>query len=322
MNKMRTLTIGGTTFEIEDPNAIDSSELEAMVDSKLEEAKASGDFKGDPGTPGSNGKDGKDGANGKTPYIQNGYWYIDGVNTNVKAQATDGINGKDGKDGDDYVLTESDKADIANTVGENYKGAIAQLLIEELQGLPVFGVVDENNAVTVTSLLPDGTYKLKYENDDGTTTEIGIITVGDGGDEVITYEVDIASVGYTDNARWSTTDGTIRTGATGTVAINTIPFTRESGQTMTITLSGITWVDTAANTAQILLLIGDSFTSGHNMALKDLPKTYSDIGISGVLNADGTVTVTIVDGAKGHFDGFKVCGVGTGANAKITITIE
>lgn len=34
---------------------------------------------------GANGEDGTDGADGKTPYIQNGYWYIDGVNTNVKA---------------------------------------------------------------------------------------------------------------------------------------------------------------------------------------------------------------------------------------------
>lgn len=34
---------------------------------------------------------GVDGANGKTPYILNGYWYIDGVNQEVKAQGVDGI---------------------------------------------------------------------------------------------------------------------------------------------------------------------------------------------------------------------------------------
>lgn len=46
---------------------------------------------------------GGQGADGKTPYIQDGYWYIDGVNTNVKAEGVDGkdgVNGKDGKDGD------------------------------------------------------------------------------------------------------------------------------------------------------------------------------------------------------------------------------
>ena len=37
---------------------------------------------------------GGQGADGKTPYIQDGYWYIDGVNMNVKAE---GIDGKDGE---------------------------------------------------------------------------------------------------------------------------------------------------------------------------------------------------------------------------------
>ncbi len=39
---------------------------------------------GEPGDPGSPG------ANGKTPYIQNGYWYIDGVNLGVRAEGTPG----------------------------------------------------------------------------------------------------------------------------------------------------------------------------------------------------------------------------------------
>ena len=54
---------------------------------------------------------GGQGADGKTPYIQDGYWYIDGVNTEVKAEGVDGkdgytpvkgvdyFDGKDGKDG-------------------------------------------------------------------------------------------------------------------------------------------------------------------------------------------------------------------------------
>lgn len=37
---------------------------------------------------------GGQGADGKTPYIQDGYWYIDGVNTGTKAE---GVDGKDGK---------------------------------------------------------------------------------------------------------------------------------------------------------------------------------------------------------------------------------
>ena len=70
--------------------------------------------KGSDGVNGSDGKDGKDGVDGKTPEIkigENGNWFIDGVDTNVKAQGekgdkgdsgekgSDGVNGSDGKDG-------------------------------------------------------------------------------------------------------------------------------------------------------------------------------------------------------------------------------
>lgn len=41
------------------------------------------------------------GADGKTPYIQDGYWYIDGVNTGVKAEGVDGADGKDGTETED-----------------------------------------------------------------------------------------------------------------------------------------------------------------------------------------------------------------------------
>ena len=71
-----------------------------------------GKVSGKDGVDGTNGQDGKDGVNGKdgtdgkTPYIENGYWYIDGVNTGVKAEGSDGkdgTNGKDGADGKDGV---------------------------------------------------------------------------------------------------------------------------------------------------------------------------------------------------------------------------
>lgn len=40
-----------------------------------------------------NGIDASDGEDGKTPYIQDGYWYIDGKNQGVKAQGADGDDG-------------------------------------------------------------------------------------------------------------------------------------------------------------------------------------------------------------------------------------
>lgn len=45
---------------------------------------------------GKDGSPGAPGANGDTPYIQNGYWYIDGVNLNVRAQGENGANGERG----------------------------------------------------------------------------------------------------------------------------------------------------------------------------------------------------------------------------------
>jgi hypothetical protein len=58
----------------------------------------------DTGKPsrGENGRDGKDGSNGTpgkdgaTPYIQNGYWYINGQNTGIAATANTGTGGRDG----------------------------------------------------------------------------------------------------------------------------------------------------------------------------------------------------------------------------------
>ncbi len=40
------------------------------------------------------GADGKNGADGKTPEIIEGYWYVDGKSTGVRAEGVDGVNGK------------------------------------------------------------------------------------------------------------------------------------------------------------------------------------------------------------------------------------
>ena len=69
--------------------------------------------------------------------------------------------------------------DLAEAI-ENEKGNIVNSILEALQGLPVFGVVDENNTITVTSQLSGGTYTLMYENEDGTLLKVGTITVESG----------------------------------------------------------------------------------------------------------------------------------------------
>lgn len=44
---------------------------------------------------------GSQGKDGNTPYMQDGYWYIDGVNTGVKAEGVNGKDGTPGKNGTD-----------------------------------------------------------------------------------------------------------------------------------------------------------------------------------------------------------------------------
>ena len=77
-------------------NKLDASALTSAINTALAQAKASGEFKGE---------------DGKTPYIENGYWYVNGTSTGVKAQ------------GNDYVLTDADKTEIVNSVVAQFTNA-------------------------------------------------------------------------------------------------------------------------------------------------------------------------------------------------------
>lgn len=56
-----------------------------------------GNIRGPQGSTGATGAKGDNGIDGKTPNIVNNYWYIDGVNTGVKALGTDGADGTNGQ---------------------------------------------------------------------------------------------------------------------------------------------------------------------------------------------------------------------------------
>lgn len=56
---------------------------------------------------------------------------------------------------------------------EDDKAEIVQMVIASLGGNPVFGYVDENNHIILSSNLADGTYSVKYELEDGSTIDIG-----------------------------------------------------------------------------------------------------------------------------------------------------
>lgn len=122
------------------------------VDDTYAYTKSGASIRGASGAKGSTGETGAAGADGK-----------------------DGVDGKTPVLGTDY-FTEADREDMI------------QQILSELGAIPVYGRVDANNNIILTAALGDGTYTLKYENVDGTVTEIGMITVGEndaGGGETL-----------------------------------------------------------------------------------------------------------------------------------------
>lgn len=95
-------------------------------------------------------------------YVDSSYVYC-GARVSIRGAA--GAAGEKGDPGNDYVLTDGDKADIA------------ALVIETLGGSPIFGVVDSSNNIVVSGNLPDGTYSVKYEMENGTKLNIGNLVI-------------------------------------------------------------------------------------------------------------------------------------------------
>lgn len=78
-------------------------------DELTEEQKAS--LKGADGKDGAPGKDGVDGKDGYTPI--KGVDYFDGAPGKDGKDGVNGVDGRDGVDGKDYILTDTDKQEIA-----------------------------------------------------------------------------------------------------------------------------------------------------------------------------------------------------------------
>ena len=166
------------------------------------------------------------------------------------------MQGEDGKDGDDYVLTEADKAEIA----ENVKGVcipknqgvanVGKILVVGTDGnltladMPeggasgdIIGTLDESNNILLSGNLADGIYTLKYENANGTYTEIG--------DLVVSSIVDYAIITTLENC---TSSGATSVRGNGSA---TVTITAKSGYALpdSITVSGAsyTWNKTTGN---------------------------------------------------------------------------
>ena len=83
------------------------------------------------------------------------------------------------------------------------KESIVQDVINAL-GTPVFGTVDENNNIVLTGALADGTYTLKYEDDDGNLITIGTLEHTAGYTNQIPISTDTDGSIYNDGQGWKT----------------------------------------------------------------------------------------------------------------------
>lgn len=147
--------------------------------------------------------------------------------------------------GVDY-FTEEDKAElvqeVVDQVGTVDIDAIVQQVLDQL-GTGVIGEVDADNNILITSTLPNGTYTMRYENADGSTTVIGTFTVSGGSDPVPDPEPDpepnIVNLADPTSADWLT-NKRINSGGT----LKDISDAERGNQTMIMTnkipISGVT----------------------------------------------------------------------------------
>ena len=145
---------------------LDAAALPTAINTALAQAKESGEF---------DGKDGSDGVS--TTHSWNG--------TTLTITSASGTSFADlkGAKGDKGDKGDTGAAGYTPIKGTDYwteedKAEIVDMVIVSLGGQPVFGRVDSNNNIIITAALADGTYTLKYEYEDGTTADIGTVTVG------------------------------------------------------------------------------------------------------------------------------------------------
>lgn len=214
-------------------------------------------------TGGGSGKPGKDGI---TPHIgENGNWYIGDEDTGVQAQGEDGEPGQPGEPGSDYVLTESDKAEIAQEAArqidmsgfakqtdvDNLSKAIANLQISGLTTAQV-NALDGMFKIASYTTEPTAAYsafKLAFgiedsgeEEPDTEKTLTSISATYSGGDVAVgTTLTDLTGIvvtaTYSDGSTAAVTDYTL----TGEIA--------EGSNTITVSYGGLT--DTFAVTGVV-----------------------------------------------------------------------
>ena len=181
-----------------------------------------------------------------------------------------GSKGDKGDPGATYVLTDADKAEIVQTV------------LDQLGGQPVSGVVDTNNNIIISGSLADGTYTIKYENADGTYTDIGAFVVGATG-PVYTNLFDPAAA--TLNQRWSNSSYGYKPG-NGNVVSDYIPIPDISNSNIEhiLRFRGGTWAGQAGiiyyNSSKGVLQASDASSAGVGVTTTSDTPTTDGNGVS------------------------------------------
>ena len=157
-----------------------------------------------------------------------------------------GKNGEQGPKGDTGATGKDGTAGYSPIKGVDYfteadKAEIIQAVLDGI-GCPVFGFVNENNNIILSGTLPDGNYSVKYEMEDGSTIDIGILDREP--DQMVYTDLVLSAcdlngviVSYKRDAYNSSTNGPLTGSATGITGIGIMPIT--SGITHEIYVYGL-----------------------------------------------------------------------------------
>lgn len=117
--------IGDVTLTAEDVGAIPTEELTDAVNEALAEAKKSGAFDGADGKDGAKGADGENGKDGiSATHKWNGTTLTITSASGTSSADLKGDKGDTGANGSDYVLTDTDKEDIAQIAIDVFDASI------------------------------------------------------------------------------------------------------------------------------------------------------------------------------------------------------
>lgn len=198
------------------------------------------------------------------------------------------------------IIGEEDLKNEVLSQMDGVKADIAQQVLDALRGMPVFGTVDDDNVITVTSTLADGIYTLVYTNAEGNLAEIGEITIGNEPAYTNVFDAHTSSL----NSRYSNSTGSLYDGtATGYVLSNKIPVKISDGVEHLLRVSGARFSSDDNNTilffnnANTLLLQTDGSIRGYgiqpkygyaNLYTDDCGIEYVKIGHSNVTRNDAS----------------------------------